>query len=293
MWSVHEYDTTLKALLTRPGSSALAALTGCTIESWHNVELPSVRSPRVDLLGETGAGELVHIELQSRNDPAMVLRMAEYAMAIHRSLGRWPQQFVLYAGQPEMAMPSHLETPALSFRCRIIDIRELDGEVLLNSPRLEDNLLAILTRLADERAAIQRILERIAGASHADRALALKQLTIIAGLRKLELAIGQETHNMPILDDIMDHDLFGPAIRKGIAQGMERGLEQGLEQGIERGMKRGMKDGELLIVTNLIRRRFGPISDATSQRLEALTPAQIEALSLRILDARTLEDLFA
>jgi hypothetical protein len=278
---VHEYDTTLKALLTRPGSTALVALTGRRIECWHNVELPSVRSPRVDLLGEASGGELIHIELQSRNDAGMVLRMAEYALAIHRALGRWPQQFVLYAGLAEMTMPSGIETPALSFQCQMIDVRELDGEALLTSPRLEDNLLAILTRLADERAAIRRILECVAGASPAERAVALKQLTIIAGLRKLETAIGQETHNMPILDDIMDHDLFGPAIRKGLQQGMEQGLEK------------GRKDGELLIVTNMIRHRFGPISDAMSERLRALSQAEIESLSLRLLDAKTLDEVFA
>jgi len=50
------------------------------IAPWLNVELPEVRNTRVDLLGETATGDLIHIELQSTNDPDMPLRMAEYCL---------------------------------------------------------------------------------------------------------------------------------------------------------------------------------------------------------------------
>jgi hypothetical protein len=52
-------------------------LTSTAIEKWLDVELPKVQNIRVDLLGETGEASLVHLELQSRNDAAMPLRMAE------------------------------------------------------------------------------------------------------------------------------------------------------------------------------------------------------------------------
>jgi hypothetical protein len=72
---MHEYDIALKTLLMRPGGSILSTITGFAIERWHNVELPEVRNLHVDLLGETASGALVHIELQSANDPAMVCCM--------------------------------------------------------------------------------------------------------------------------------------------------------------------------------------------------------------------------
>jgi hypothetical protein len=78
---MHEYDIALKSLLMRPGGSLLPAITGLSIERWHNVELPEVRNLRVDLLGETASGALVHIELQRANDPAMIWCMAEYAFS--------------------------------------------------------------------------------------------------------------------------------------------------------------------------------------------------------------------
>ncbi len=72
---MHEYDITLKSVLRRLSGSVLSELTGFAISHWHNVALPEVRSYRVDMLGETADGTLVHIELQSTNDPNMSFRM--------------------------------------------------------------------------------------------------------------------------------------------------------------------------------------------------------------------------
>src|SRR3954449_6768051 len=97
---MHEYDTALKNVLQRLKPALLQQVTGFAVARWHNVELPQIRTSRADLLGETVDGQLVHIELQSTNHPRMALRMAEYALAIHRRLGKTPAQVVLYVGQP-------------------------------------------------------------------------------------------------------------------------------------------------------------------------------------------------
>jgi hypothetical protein len=83
---MHEYDIALKGILMRLPGSVPQQLTGFAITRWHNAELPQARNPRLGLLGETADGRLVHIELQSTNDPDMALRMAEYAWAIYRKL---------------------------------------------------------------------------------------------------------------------------------------------------------------------------------------------------------------
>jgi len=74
---MHGYDVALKLTL-REVDVAIRELVGTTVAHWLNVELPEVRNTRVDLLGETHAGELLHIELQATNDTSMALRMAEY-----------------------------------------------------------------------------------------------------------------------------------------------------------------------------------------------------------------------
>jgi hypothetical protein len=242
---------------------------------WQNVELPEVRSLRVDLLGELAPGKLIHVELQRANDQAMIFRMAEYALSIRRVYGHLPVQFVLYVGQAPMRMPARFDTDTFSFACRMVDIREFDAEPLIRSAHLEDNIIAILARLQDDRESVKRILEHIAESDPATRGLALKELTMLAGLRKLESVIGQETRKMPILDDIMDHDLFGPAIRQG--------REEGVEEGVEKGERK------LLMI--VIEQRFGPVPDWAIKRIDSLTEPELERASRRLLSVCSLEEL--
>jgi len=61
---MHEYDITLKDLLLDAPGMTLRELTGLDVTMWRDVELPKVNSPRIDLLGQTNDGILVHIELQ-------------------------------------------------------------------------------------------------------------------------------------------------------------------------------------------------------------------------------------
>ena len=96
---MQEYDVTLKRIITRPGSALLNALTGESSLRWLNVETPLVRNLRVDLPGETASGELIHIELQSRNEKDFAPRMAEYLFALARRYRRVTRQVVLYVGE--------------------------------------------------------------------------------------------------------------------------------------------------------------------------------------------------
>jgi predicted transposase YdaD len=276
---MREYDITLKRTLTRLPGNLLAGLTGFAVERWHNVELDVVRERRADLLGETGDGQLVHIELQSTNQSGMARRMLEYAVDIDRRFGRFPEQIVLYVGNAPMRMKKRLVAPWGTFRYRLIDIRELDGEPLLASGRLEDNVIAILMRLSDEREAVRQILARIRVAEPAELGTALEELTILAGLRKLGEVIRREIEQMPILDKLIDHDLLGPILRKGIRQGRKEGKRE------------GKLLGQRLVIGRLIEKRFGPVPEWAKQRIESLSASDLEPVELRLLDARTLEEL--
>jgi hypothetical protein len=161
---MQKYDVSLKLLLRSSGASALQALTGgVAVERWLDVEMPEVRNTRVDLLGETSAGGLLHIELQSTNDSAMPLRMAEYCLRVYRLFNRFPRQILLYVGDAPLQMETELNGPGLKFSYESSDIRNLDGERLLESDHIGDNVMAILTRLRDRKRAVQRIPGTIAG----------------------------------------------------------------------------------------------------------------------------------
>jgi hypothetical protein len=263
---MHEYDVALKSFL-RGGREALLALFPVTLDRWHNVELPEVRNRRVDLLGESADGRLLHIELQSSHDPQIALRMMEYSLAIRRQFGRFPEQIVLYVGEAPLRMTGGLSGPNVSFVCKVIDIRKLDGERLLASERIEDNVMAVLAWVNNQREAVRRIPGRIAEVEPAERGRALTGLTMLAGLRKLEEVIEQEASQMPLLDDILDNKVLG------------------------REFKRGLHDGEMTVLVRLAEKRFGPLSTALRERLAEMSIPELEAAALRLLDARSVEEL--
>jgi hypothetical protein len=210
---------------------------------------------------------LVHLELQSGNDATMPLRMAEYCLGVFRLFERFPRQVLLYVGEAPLRMASELRGENVWFRYRAVDIRELDGERLLESEEIGDNVIAILARLRDHKDAVRRIVERIAGLMPAERATALGQLLILAGLRHLEETIEWEARKMPIFGDILDNKVLG------------------------REYKRGLQDGELTILRRQIEKRFGAIPGWAEERLTGRSAADLEKLSVRVLDAESIEDL--
>lgn len=159
----------------------------------------------------------------------------------------------------------------------------LDAEALIASRRVEGNVIAVLARLGDERQAVRRILARIAKCSARRREEAFQELTVLSGLRNLEAVVKGEAKQMPILNDIIDHGIIGRERKRGIAIGMEKGLEKGLQK--------GRIEGEQLILIRLICQRFGPVSAPVRKRIQAMSPAGLEKLAMRIIDAASLEEV--
>jgi Domain of unknown function (DUF4351) len=269
---MHEYDISLKLLLRGSGSGALRELTGgIVIEKWLDVEMPEMQNTRVDLLGETAAGDLVHIELQSANDLAMPVRMLEYCVRVYRLFGKFPRQILLYVGDAPLRMQAGLMGPDLNFKYKAVDIRELDGDRLLTSDRVGDNVIAILARLRDRSQAVLHVLERVANLGPGERETALTQLLTISGLRRLEEFVEREARKMPLLDDIMDNKVLGREFKRGRAEGFQ--------------------EGELIVLRRQIEKRFGPIPAWAQQRLGSQSAAELEDLCVRVLDARSIEEL--
>jgi len=80
---------------------------------------------------------------------------------------------------------------------------------------------------------------------------------------------------MPILDDIMDHPVLGREFKRGLAQGLEQGRH----------------DGELAVLLRQIEKRFGSLPPALRDRLAKMSLSEVESAALRLLDARSVEDL--
>ena len=292
---MQEYDVTLKLLLQGSAKLTVRELTGTAVEKWLDVELPKVQNPRADLLGETADGGLVHLELQSRNEATMPLRMAEYCLGVFRLFGQFPRQVLLYVGAAPLRMDSELRGPDVSFRYRLIDFRTLDGDRLLESAEVGDNVIAILARLRDHRDAVCRIVRRIADLSAAERETALAQLLILAGLRQLEETVEEEARKMPVFIDIMENKVLGREFKRGLQEGRQEGLREGLQEGLQEGRQEGLEEGrqegELRVLRRQIERRFGTLPSWAEEGLAGRSTAELEDLSVRVLDATSIEDL--
>jgi hypothetical protein len=84
---------------------------------------------------------------------------------------------------------------------------------------------------------------------------------------------------MPVYIDILENKVLGPPYKRG------------LEEGELKGELKGKLEGELKILRRLIEKRFGAIPKWAGERLSARTAAELEELSVRILDATSIEDL--
>ncbi len=312
---MNDYDATLKLLLRDLRGRAVEYLTGHKVTQWHNAELPNVGSLEADLVCSDEDGATGHIELQSSNDSAMRFRMYHYGGRICENYGAYPWQILLYVGEARMSMSERIVGPKLDYSFTALDVRELDGSPLLESDVLGDNIFAVLLRLRDQRSAVRQVLKRI-GESESGRLESLAQLTVLAGLRRLGGIVEEESRKMPVTESLLDHDLLGPILRKGIAvgrqegrdeglkQGLDRGLKQGLDQGIKQGLDQGLKQGldkgvkqgrqaeAVAMLRRILIGRFGHVPSTVQERLESRTVRQLEDLVDRALRVETLGDLF-
>ena len=89
---------------------------------------------------------------------------------------------------------------------------------------------------------------------------------------------------MPILNDIMDHEVIGPAIRQGRREGKAEGKAEGkLEGKIEEAAA---------LAERQLTARFGPLSPKTKRSLAKLTLPELEDLAIRLLTAKDISELF-
>ncbi len=275
---MQDCDTTLKGLLMQSAATLLRLLgVPGEVREWLNIELPRVRNQRVDLLLELTTGEILHIELQSGNDPDMPLRMLDYATAIRRRCRNFPRQVVLYVGNQPLRMSAGLRAPGIDYHYHLIDIREIDSDSFLESSHIAENLLSVLARNADPARTIRSVMRRIGLLPPGEREDALRTFLILSGMRGLAAAVEHERTHMPVTFDIMDNEVLGPVLRRGLEQGREEGQEQGTR----------------MILLAMLQRRFGALPPWAEARLAAASPTHLHDLALRLLDAKTLEELFS
>lgn len=274
------YDLTLKFLFAGPPQRLIQDLLGAPlgVTELLTVEYPSVTVRRADLVARLTNNRLLHLELQSTSEN-IAWRELDYYSLISRTYNQPPIQIVVYVGSGKMRIPAGIDEEALQFHYRVVDVRDIDGEPLLDSDSMEDNLLAVLCRVSDSRATVRRVLRRIAALPPAKRRDTLAQLLILSGLRGLTQVVEEEVKEMPITLDIRENSFLWDLYQKG------------RKEGAQEGEAKGEAKGEQTLLRRQLERRFGPLPAWAVERIEGADTASLEAWSLRFLDASNLEDV--
>lgn len=92
---------------------------------------------------------------------------------------------------------------------------------------------------------------------------------------------------MPLIIDIRENEVLGPVYQRGLEEGERRGEAKGKAEG----KAEGILEGQFTLIRNLIEKRFGEIPDWAEQRLAKKSSAELEQLSVQLLDAQSLQEL--
>lgn len=92
--------------------------------------------------------------------------------------------------------------------------------------------------------------------------------------------------DMPQIDNLLE-------IKNMLAEHSRSWTHQWKMEGLAEGRKEGQKEGQVSMLHSQLTRKFGPLSESVQQRLETATPEDLQTWSLALLEARSLDEVFA
>ncbi len=250
-------DITLKDIFEEVPHRLSKILSPAPIKELLPTVLPSTEL-RVDFLARLEDESILHMEFQSFNDTNMPWRMLRYYTAIAEKYKTHNiKQLVVYVGNEKLRMKSSLKIKNLVFKYEILDIRQIDCRVLLESPDPMDRLLACLCKVEDEVYLIEKLIKTMESMNEEERKdYLLKALTLTELRPNLRIRLTEEVKPMPIVVRPEDIRLPKKKLRKdilyrlGLEEGKQIGLEEGkkvgLEEGKQIGLEEGRKEGEVI-----------------------------------------------
>ena len=271
------YDAVVKDLFEKDRPSLLdKLLRGRRVEGSMNTEFPVVMARVADLLLELEGKTVLHLDFQSANDRDMPFREGIYGLLIAQKYRcRRVEQVVVYMGKEKMNMARRLDLGGIRVTFRLIDIREIRLEELLDSGRPGGYSLALLARGGVAR--LREIVERANGLPEPQRRRVLTQMAILAGLRGASKRLKMEMEHMGLSLDIQENVFLKEIYESGEAKGKVEGRVEGRVEGM------------VALLREQLAAKFGPLPQWAENRLDKATLANAELWAKKVLTARTIE----
>ncbi|WPM31753.1 Rpn family recombination-promoting nuclease/putative transposase [Hydrogenobacter sp. T-2] len=257
---------------------------------------------RVDFLAKLEDESILHIEFQSFNDPNMPFRMLRYYIAIlERYPGSLIKQLLVYVGNRKLRMKSRLRLRNLTFSYEILDIRQIDCKVLLESPDPMDRLLACLCKVEDEVYLIEKLIKTMESMNEEERKDYLLKILTLTELRpNLRIRLTKEVRHMPIVVRPEDIKLPKRKLKKDLLYrlGLEEGKQIGIEEGKQIGIEEGRKEGEVIgikkgllksaqeMVIAIIEAKLGYVPEEIANRIREIKDVEfLRSLAKKLVSA--------
>ena len=247
---------------------------------------------------------LVHVEIEARAGRAMPRRLRAYALRI-QSLYEGQLLTILLnlrGGPPgvhRVRLEGEIADPGLSsFQYIAFGLAGCAAADYLKRPEPLAWALAAVMRSGSMSRVEHKLacLRRIA-ATRLDRDRKLLLLNFVEEYLALTPDEADEykilsTRNPGRKGDAMWMPWSERMKEEGRKEGIRLGQEKGLEKGLHKGRVEGEREGMRKLLLHLLAQRFGPLSEAVRNQVEAITSTRrLTSLAGKVLTARSLRDL--
>ena len=271
---------------------------------------------RVTTVNGRSAFLYVLIEHKSSPDTKVGWQLLKYMVEI---LKQWEKEnqdwdrlpaivpLVFYHGAEEWKIPDeflHLvdaeegwEPYLLNFRYPVLDLGTVPDTKLSEYPRLRPWLVAMkyATRKDRQAAVVELLIALLKDAPEdLDPIVYYLVLTYRYDEQTLEKIIravhpGEEGKMMSQFAQDIER-----RVKSQFAQDIEKRVRASvLQEGMQQGMQQGRLEGEAKLLLRILPRRFGPLPSEITKRVHGADPNTIEIWADRVLDAKSLDDVFS
>ena len=239
-----DYDQTLKLLLAQAPEGFVALVApDLTWRAQLPTDLPAVaRQADVVMEVEDNSGRrgLLHVELQTKVEPDLGERLAEYGIRLWRR-DHVPVRSVVVCLRPARRLPSSPfvvawgERRLLQYQFDVVRLWEEPQERVLASPNPALWPLASLMAGATVDTTVM-VAERIASAplSRVERGELSGLLWVLAGLRLSRTVLRSAVRRNQMIRDLWQESSFGALVRD---EARKEGLKEGRQEGRQEGMR--------------------------------------------------------
>jgi len=212
--SQQKMDIFLRDSFQRIPEKFILLLTGKKGIKVLDATFPTVKERKADFVVELEDGSIFHLELQTYPDKNMPLRMLEYRILLMQKYpNREIRQMVLFVGDGAPKMENSINGKNLSFSYELRDIKELSCRELMESPQMEDKILAVLCNVENPERYFNDLFQELLKLPEKERADYIRKLLTALHYRpKLKLVLKRllEERKMPltITREMMEKDPF-------------------------------------------------------------------------------------